>query len=291
MRALVGMKRSRVQWAALAILSASSAILATKPAHAYMAALGQAAGGANGASLAAPATRAPHAHTPRPPPSQPAAAVTAYPLGVPLGIWATAASALLSGGNQAASEIALRGPAAPAARATESAVAQRRAATAFSREMAMYKLAFAVVGAVLGGGRRTRGAAGAGADSFEAAAGSAAGATTAAWAAEAWGGMWRGWRFTTIVPCVLSACGGVLVGQVTALAGGDWKGYALVGGVAWAALCSHALRAERVSPDTALAAVLIVASMALYAGFPAGEPGAARRAAPPRRTPRQAAPR
>lgn len=246
LRALVGMRRSRAQWAALAMLSASSAVLATRPAAAYLA-----RGGLGGPSAAPPGgSEAP-----------PAAAAL---LGLPPGVWATGLSALLSGANQALTEVALRAPAQPArggagaggngGARVQPASPSRPDPAVFSRQMALVKLGLAL----LAEGARAR------------AAGAPA-ASAAARAAEAWASFWRGWRPLTVVPCALSACGGLLVGQVTALAGGDWKGYALVGGVVCSALYSHLARAEAVPPDTGLAALLVVVSMALYVRYPAAE--------------------
>lgn len=310
MRLFMGMKRSRVQWCALCILTVSSAVIATKPAEAYMArahssgarALAAGSGLGSGTRSEKEGGRGPQSGS-------------GSLLGVPLGVWATIASALLSGANQAITEISLRAGAGASSRppapqpergrtrsesakgrgsgngngngnghGPEAAEAQpqrahpahaqpqRRDPAAFSRDMAIFKLMFALL-------------AGAAAMPPSTAEGSDAPQTPVAAltrAAEMFGQFWRGWRPITIVPCALSACGGILVGQVTALAGGDWKGYALVGGVVCSALYSHVARAEAVAPDTSLAALLIVVSMTLYVRYPVVEPqdgqGSARQA-------------
>lgn len=232
LRALTGVRRSRAQWLALAILTVASAVIVCRPAHA----LAQRSAGGHAVLDAA---------------AQPPAL-----LGVALGLWATAAASFLSALNQSLSEVLLGGG---------NGAVQQLEPAAFSRQMAAFKIALSALA-------RLAAPAAVGAASAGGVGGAAAPAGWLAAVAAALGGgyarFWTGWRPITFAPCALSAVGGVLVGQVVQLAGGDWKGYALVGGVVSSSLYAHVARAEAVSADTSAAALLVAVSMWLYVSCP-----------------------
>lgn len=78
----------------------------------------------------------------------------------------------------------------------------------------------------------------------------------------------RGWTPYTLIPVVVNACGGIVVGLVVKYAGGIAKGFALIVGIIITGIISYLVENKPLSPNTGLAVVLVIISIYLHSSFP-----------------------
>jgi len=80
-------------------------------------------------------------------------------------------------------------------------------------------------------------------------------------------GLLHNWRFTTLLPIVSNAAGGIIVGLVTKYAGSVRKGFALIFGIIITVLIQAVTGEERITWNQSVGAVIVVISMYLHSKF------------------------
>ncbi|GFP84834.1 cmp-sialic acid transporter 5 [Phtheirospermum japonicum] len=81
-------------------------------------------------------------------------------------------------------------------------------------------------------------------------------------------GFFHGWTPLTLIPVVLNAVGGILVGLVTSYAGGVRKGFVIVSALLVTALLQFLFDGKPPSPYCLVALPLVVTSISIYQKYP-----------------------
>ncbi|KAK9670445.1 hypothetical protein RND81_13G202700 [Saponaria officinalis] len=81
-------------------------------------------------------------------------------------------------------------------------------------------------------------------------------------------GFFRGWTLLTLVPVMINAFGGILVGLVTTYAGGVRKGFVIVSALLVTALLQFIFDGKPPSPYCLVALLLVITSISIYQKYP-----------------------
>lgn len=80
--------------------------------------------------------------------------------------------------------------------------------------------------------------------------------------------LFQGWQWSLMIPVLSNAFGGIVVGQVTKLAGGVVKGFALIAGIVLTGIANWIIDGKPLGLKDLVAVVLVSVSIFLHSSFP-----------------------